>query len=297
MMKLTFLGTSDAIPTAKRNHTSILLTYDGENILVDCGEGTQRQFRKAKLNPNKINRILLSHWHGDHVLGLSGMLQSMSLSGYNKTLHIYGPKGTKKFMKELMKTFVYQGKHKIEVKEVTGKFFETKDFYLEAKPMQHGPPCNAYSFVKKGILRIDKKKLKKAKLPHGPLLSRLKHGKNIKYKGKTYLAKNLTYKDNETKISFVLDTKINKNITPFVKDSTILVSESTYSDELKDMASKHKHMTAKQVSEIAKKAKVEKLILTHLSQRYEKNPKKILDEAKKYFKNSFLAQDLDVFTV
>ena len=88
MTKITFLGTSDQIPSRSRNHTSILLTYEGENILIDCGEGTQRQFRKANLNPCKITKILISHWHGDHVLGLPGLLSTLALSGYNKTLHI-----------------------------------------------------------------------------------------------------------------------------------------------------------------------------------------------------------------
>ena len=105
-IELTFLGTSDAVPTKQRSHTSILLNYAGENILVDCGEGTQRQFRFAELNPCKITRILITHWHGDHVLGIPGILQTLALSGYNKTLYIYGPKGTKEFMQNLLKTFV-----------------------------------------------------------------------------------------------------------------------------------------------------------------------------------------------
>jgi len=297
MIKLTFLGTSDAIPTAKRNHTAILLTYDGENILMDCGEGTQRQFRKAKLNPNKVTRILISHWHGDHVLGIPGLLQSMSLSGYNKKLYIYGPKGTKKFMNEVLKTFVYQGKFKIEVKEVSGKFLETKDFYLEARAMTHGPPTNAYFFVKKGKIRINKNKLKKTGLPYGPLLKKLKEGKNITFKGKKYLAKNLIYRMDDIKISFVLDTMFNNNIVSFVKDSEILVSEATFSKELEKLAKKHKHLTSEQAANIAKKANIKKLILTHISQRYEKNMKKILDEAKKIFKNSILVEDLDVVEV
>src|SRR4030042_2692406 len=103
MIKITFLGTSDAIPSAERNHTSILLEYKNESILVDCGEGTQRQFRKAKLNPNKVTKILITHWHGDHVLGLAGLLQTLSFSNHNKTLSIYGTRGTKEFMKILLK--------------------------------------------------------------------------------------------------------------------------------------------------------------------------------------------------
>ena len=97
-MKLTFLGTADAFPTAKRNHSAILFSYNGENILVDCGEGTQRQFRKAGMSPTKTTRLLISHWHGDHVLGIPGLLQTLAFQGYKKTLYIYGPKATKKFM-------------------------------------------------------------------------------------------------------------------------------------------------------------------------------------------------------
>ena len=129
-MKITFLGTSYAIPSAERNHTSVLLTHEGENILIDCGEGTQRQFRKAKLNPCKITRILITHWHGDHVLGLPGLLQTLSLSGYNKELSIYGPKGIKHFISQLVRTFPFQLNYKLKIEELHGKkiFFETNDF-------------------------------------------------------------------------------------------------------------------------------------------------------------------------
>ncbi len=293
MIKITFLGTSDSIPSADRNPTSVLLTYEKENILVDCGEGTQRQIRKAKFNPCKITRILITHWHGDHILGIPGLLQTLALSGYNKTLFIYGPKGTKQFMKNIFKTFLFRERNKIEVEEVDGKFLETDDFYIEAKQMTHGIPCNAYVFVKKGKLRIDKKKLAKAKLPSGPLLKKLKEGKNIIYKGKKYLAKNLTFQEGGKKISFVFDTSANKGIVPFVKNSDLLISESTFSSELEERAKKHKHLTAKQAAEIAKKAKVKKLVLTHISQRYGKQQKKILDDSKKIFKNSFVVKDLD----
>lgn len=295
-IKLTFLGTSGAIPSAERNHTSILLTYKGENILLDCGEGTQRQFRKARLNPNKITRILITHWHGDHVLGIPGLLQTLSFSNYRKTLYIYGPRGTKKFMKELMKAFVFSGKLKMNIEEVSGKFFETKDFYLESKKMIHGVPCHAYTFVEKGKIKINKKKLKKTKLC-GPILKKLKEGRNITYNGKKYSAKNLTFEEDGRKISFVFDTSFNKNITPFVRNSSLLVCESTFGPEFKEKAAQYKHLTVKQAAEIAKKSKSRKLVLTHISSRYSKNPKKILNAAKKIFKNSVLVKDLDVVEI
>jgi len=296
MIKLTFLGTSDAIPSVERNHTSILLTYKDENILVDCGEGTQRQIRKARLNPNKITRILITHWHGDHVLGLAGLLETMAFSGYNKPLIIYGPKGTKEFMGNLMKTFLFQGKIKIEIKEVEGKFLETDDFFLEAEKMSHGTPCNAYSFVKKGNLRIDKKKIEKAKI-HGPILKKLKEGKDIVYNGKKYKAKDFTYQEEGKKISFVMDTSLNERIIPFAKNSDLLVCESTFDAGMEEKAEEYKHLTASQAAGIAKKSHSKKIILTHISQRYGRNPKKILDSAKKIFKDSVLAKDLDVVEV
>jgi ribonuclease Z len=296
-IKIIFLGTSGQFPTAERNCTSILLNYEKENILIDCGEGTQRQFRKAKLNPCKITKILVTHWHGDHVLGIPGLLQTLALSGYNKKLSVFGPKGTRIFMKNLLEMFAFRGKQLIEINEVDGKFFETKDFYLESEKMTHGVPCNAYTFVKKGQIRIDKKKLKKYNLPQSSILQKLKQGKDIEYNGKKYLAKDLTYTEGDKKISFVLDTSINKKIIPFVRNSDLLICESSFGSELEKHAEEYHHLTSKQAAEIAKKSKSKKLILTHISQRYSKDYKKILNDAKKVFKNSFLAKDFDTITV
>ena len=297
-IKITFLGTAGAVPSAERNHPAVLLNYKDENILFDCGEGTQRQFRKAGLNPCKITKLLISHWHGDHVLGIPGLLQTLAFSGYNKKLFIYGPRGTKKFMELLLRTFVFLGKIKIEIQEIeNGKFVDTPDFYLESGKVSHGILCNAYSFVEKTKLRIDKKKLEKVKLPLGPILKKLKEGKNIIYEGKKYLARDLTVKGEGKKISVVMDTSINKNIISFVKNSDLLICEATFSQELNKKAEEYKHLTSKQAAEIAKKSKSKKLFLTHLSQRHDRNQKKILEESKKIFNNSFLARDLETIEI
>ncbi|MFH1325635.1 MAG: ribonuclease Z [archaeon] len=296
-IKLTFLGTSDSVPSAERNHTAVLLTHNGENILIDCGEGTQRQFRKAKLNPCKVTRILLTHKHADHSLGLMGLLKTMELTGYRKTLYIYGPKGTKNFMEDLFRAFGHVKKYKIEIKEVSGKFLDEKDFYLEAKSMKHGVACNAYSFVKKGQIRIDKKKLTKLKIPSGKHLQKLKEGKDIIYNGKKYKAKDLTFSENDRKITLVYDTAVNENVVSLAKNSDLLVCEASFSSDMENKAREYEHLTVKQTAGIAKKAKVKKLILVHLSQRFEKDPKKILNEAKKIFRNSHLVKDLDVVRV
>jgi len=153
--------------------------------------------------------------------------------------------------------------------------------------MSHGTPCNAYSFIRKGQIKIDKQKLKKYKIKEGPHLKKLKAGKDITYNGKKYSAKNLTYTEKPQKISFVLDTSLNEKITAFVRNSDAFVCESSYIDELRDLAKRQ------QAAEIAKNAKVGKLFLVHISQRYEKNLGQVLNEAKKIFRNTVIPKDLD----
>ena len=289
---IIFLGTSQAIPTSRRNHTSILLTYKNENILIDCGEGTQRQFRKARINPCNLTRLLITHWHGDHILGIPGLLQTLALNGYNKTLHVYGPKGTKYFLEAMLKMFIFEGKLKYKVKEIEqGKILETPDFYIEAEPMEHTAKCLAYSFIEKEKIRIDKEKLKKAGIK-GKLIGEIARGKDVLWNSKTIKAENLTYKQESRKITFILDTAINNKAVEIAKNSNLLVCASTYSEKEAEQAKEYLHLTASQAAEIAKKAKVKKLILTHISQRYDNKEKQLLEEARKTFKDTEIAEDL-----
>ena len=294
-IKVTFLGTGSAIPTARRNHPAMLLKYKAENILVDCGEGTQRQFRKAHLNPCKITKILISHWHGDHVLGLPGLLQTMILNGYNRKLEIYGPKGTKMWIR---KYFDLVGKKvedlDISVKEVSsGVIFDDGDFYIEVAEMNHDTPAVAYSFVVKEKKRLDKAKLKKLKIPNSPLIGELVKGKIVEINGKKVDGKKLMYKELARKITFVMDTRANKNAVELAKDSDLLISEATYSASEEDIAEEHGHLTSVGAAKIAKKAKVKALVLIHLSQRYDAISKVILKEAKTVFPDVIIPEDLE----
>ncbi len=296
-IKVIFLGTSAQIPSAKRNHTSILLTYNDENILVDCGEGTQRQFRKAQLNPCKLTRILITHVHGDHIFGLPGLLSTLSFSGYNKNLIISCPKGSKKIIESFTGIKYLKNNFRVKIEEVSGKFYENEDFYLEAESMQHGIPTNAYSFVVKPKLRIDKSKLKRLGIPESPLLKELKNKKGITYNGKKYSVKDLTYIEEGKKVSFVLDTLFNNKIIKFVRGTDLLICDSSFSSENKKEAKEHMHLTAEQNGKIARMAKAKKLILTHISQRYDNRLKDLLEDAKKEFKNVIIAEDFSGFEI
>lgn len=296
-MKLTFLGTSSMVPTADRNTSAVLLNYKSENILIDCGEGTQRQLRKAKISPAKITKILITHWHGDHVLGLPGLLETLAKSDYKKTLEIHGPKGTKKMVNEFYDTFISRfNKINIKAKDLTknGKFFEGKDFTLSAQRLDHSAICYGYSFQEKEKRKINLKYTKKFGLKKHPLLGKLQQGKVITYKGKKITPKKGTIPIPGKKITFLIDAKKTNNMAKLAKDSDVLVSEATFTQDQINLAKKRKHMTSKQAAEIAKKSKSKKLILTHFSQRY-KSTKELEKQAKKIFKNTFMAKDLSTF--
>lgn len=308
-IKITFLGTSSAVPTATRNHSGIFLKYKDENLLIDCGEGTQRQIRKAKINPCKITRLVLTHLHGDHVFGIPGLFQTLNLNGYKKTLQIYGPIGTKKFIKDVFNTFTATKaiKIKINIHEVTTeaplgraggtsflKIFETQDFKITALPLDHGTPTLGLIFQEKQKLRINKQKLKKLKLTQidQPKLQQLIKKKNIKIKNKTIKYKDITYSEKARKISIILDTKLIPNVKKLAKDSDIAIIESTFLNKY-DMAKAdcYKHLSADQAAQAAKAANVKKLYLTHLSQRYEYKANLLLKQAKRFFKNTEIAKD------
>ena len=293
---MTFLGTGAMIPNEKRGHPAFLLTYKEENILIDCGEGTQIQFRKAKLNPCRVTKILITHWHGDHTFGLPGLLRTLETSGYKNKMYIYGPKGLKRHMEEMFTAFGEITEFKIEVIEVSGRLFENQDFYLEAEKMIHVQPCNAYNFIEKDKLRIDKKKLAKIKISNSPVLGKLKQGKDIIINGKKINYKSVTYLQNGRKVSIVLDTLFDDKIVKFARNSDLLICEATYLDEA-ELAKAYYHLTVSDAVRIAKLSKSKKLVLIHMSQRHSLNEKKFLDLAKKAFKNTEIGRDLMRFEI
>ncbi len=290
-MELTFLGTGSMVPTKERNHSAAFLRFGKEGILMDCGEGTQRQLRLAGIPASKITRILISHWHGDHVLGLPGLLMTMGSMDYEGTVQIYGPIGTKKHFAHMQAAFKMEDSVALEVHEVdSGVFFESKLFNLETLPLDHTTLSNGYSLIEHEKIRVNPNKMKALGLKEGPEIGDLQDGKSITVGGKVIKPGDVTYKEPGKKITFIPDTALTENCFKLAEDADVLISESTYADDLEEKANLYKHMTASQAGLIANKAGVKKLILTHFSQRY-KNTQQIEEDARTVFDNVTCAED------
>src|SRR3989344_5778200 len=280
-MEVVFLGTSGMHPTKERNLFSVLLRYKSENILIDCGEGTQRQLRMLNIPSPKITRIFLTHMHGDHINGLPGLLQNLQANQYSKELEMYGPEGLKKLMYHIFEIAGLRMRVKIhEIK--SGIVYRNKDFYVEARELKHSSKVFGYSFIENDKRKINLNYLKKFKLKKHVLIGDLQKGKDIVYEGKKIKAKDATKLVKGKKLSLITDTVYCDNCIKLAKDSDLLISESTFNKEFKDKAREYKNLTVEDAANIAKKSKSKKLIITHFSQRY-RDVRGLVKEAKKIF--------------
>lgn len=293
-MEVVFLGTSSMVPTKERNQSAVFVSYRNEGILVDCGEGTQRQLKITGIPLTKVTKVLISHWHGDHVLGLPGLIQTLNSSTTGHHLQVFGPKGTKAQLEYMKKAFLMEekgGSLALEVHDAEeGVFFETGNFYLEAAALDHSVPCLGYSVVEKDKVHINTQAAQKLGLPEGPLLGQLQEGKSVAWKGKTIKPADVTYKERGKKVTVIMDTRLCSSAVKLAKDADVLICEATYADELEAKAGEYKHLTAGQAAAIANKAGAGKLVLTHFSQRY-KTTGEIEENARATFDNVVCAKD------
>ena len=290
-MQLIFLGTSSMVPTKERNQSSVLISYKDDGILVDCGEGTQRQLKIAGIKLTKITKILISHWHGDHVLGLPGLIQSMAASDFNKVLEIYGPQNTKKIFKNMFNVFIFDRKIDIKIMEIKDNdFFQNDDYILKCLPLEHGIETLGFSFIEKDKRKIVMNKVKKFGLKQGPLIGKLQEGKSVLFEGKNIKPSDVSTIIKGKKITIINDTSPCKNADLLAIDSDLLVCEATYTSALEEKSQEYGHMTAKQAAELANRCNIKKLILTHFSARY-KNTLELEEEASNYFDNVICADD------
>ena len=294
-MYIVFLGTGGGIPTPERSLSSFILNYEGQILMFDCGEGTQHQMVKAKIGFGKETKVFITHLHGDHVLGLPGLIQTMSLLGRTKKLEIFGPKGLKEFL-EASRTYIqFNLRFPVEIKEAKeGIIYKNKKFKILARWAEHSIPNLAYAFVEnKKPGKFHPEKALELGVPKGPLWHKLQHGKKVKLKNGRIIEPSQVVEPPKPGIKIVYsgDTKPCKNVLKLAKNADLLIHECTFDDSLAEKAEVEWHSTPTGVAELAKKASVKNLVLTHVSARY-KNAKIFLEQAKKNFPNVRVAEDL-----
>ncbi|MEM4253891.1 MAG: ribonuclease Z [Candidatus Woesearchaeota archaeon] len=293
-MEITILGTAGSMPTKERNVLSVFLKYKAEGLLFDCGEGTQRQMKMAGIPLSKVTRIFITHWHGDHVIGLPGLLFSLGLTVYDfsGTIEIYGPVGTRERLGHLFSAIEGARNINIKVHEVkSGTILETKDFRVECAPLKHSAPTVGYAFIENDKRKMDVKLLKKHEVPIGPLVGKLQEGHTVTINGKKITPDLVSEIVPGKKVAYITDSVMCAGAQKLAENADLVICEATYTSERTEEAHEYAHMTAQEAAQLASRANAKKLILIHFSARY-KNVSELEEDARNIFDNTQAAKDL-----
>lgn len=298
-MDLTFLGTGAGVPSKERNVASLalsLLQEENHVWLFDCGEATQHRILHTSIKPRKINKVFITHLHGDHIYGLPGFLSSRSFQGGNEKLTVYGPQGIKQFIETTLAISKSHLNYPLRIVEIEDGFeIKEENFTIFVKQLDHGIPSFGYRMEEKnspGELLVDK--LKALGIEPGPIYGQLKNNESIKTEAHgLLLRKDYIGPDKVGKIITIFgDTRFREEHIPFALHSDVLVHEATFNASQADLAKQYFHSTTKQAATLAKEAEVKRLILTHISSRFQNvDSKDLLNEAKEVFPNTNLAND------
>lgn len=304
-MDLVFLGTGAGIPAKERNVSAIVLHLfqeRGVSWLFDCGEATQHQILHTNVKLGKIEKIFITHLHGDHIFGLPGLLGSRSFQGAETKLTVYGPVGIKDFITISMKVSNTYLKYELEIIEFDeGILFDDETFSVEVRKVEHGIASYGFRIVEKelpGTLLVDK--LKERGIRPGPDFAKIKSGYNIKLHDGTFIdAKEFVGKSQKGRIVTIIgDTRPCENVGLLSKDADVLVHEATFSALEEQNAHSFHHSTTVDAANVADHSNCKQLIITHISSRYQGTMSKILlDEVRKIFPNSFMAEDFKQFVI
>ncbi len=300
--ELTILGSSSATPTAKRNPTAQLLNIAERFFLIDCGEATQIQLRRFKIRFQRINHIFISHLHGDHYLGLMGLLSSLHLLGRKNPIHIYAPNGLRKIIELQMEVSGTVLSYEIHWKELNTEqseiIFEDQLLTVETIILNHRIPCCGFIFREKTRpFSIDNTQADYYGVPLSQMMS-VKNGEDAVLEDGTVIANHLVTKGRQKSRSYAFcsDTRFDDRVIQVVKDVDLLYHEATFLHEMLERAKQTYHTTALEAGRVARLAKVTKLIIGHFSVRYvDLNP--LLEEAKTEFPETFLGEEGKVFNI
>lgn len=294
---LIILGCASQQPTRLRNQGAYLLRWNTEGFLFDPGEGTQRQFIFAEVAPTAVTRIFISHFHGDHCLGLGSMIMRLNLDGVRRPIHCYFPKSGMKYFNRLCSGTIFNNRTTIVKHPISkdGVVDEDDQFVISAKFLDHGVDNIGWRITEKDTRRFFKGKLKEHGI-HGPLVKKLASEGAVTINGKTVNKEAVSYIQEGATFAYVVDTRPCKAAVELAKDADLLLCESTYLSDQEKLAHDHYHMTAKQAAIIAKEAGAGQLVLTHFSARY-LDLQPFVKEASQVFKNSDVADDFKRFAM
>jgi ribonuclease Z len=298
-MDIFFLGTGAGLPAKLRNVTSIalkLLEERGVIWLFDVGEATQHQILHTPIKPRRIEKIFITHLHGDHIYGLPGLLSSRSFQGGDSEVTVYGPKGISEYLKvslSVSQTFLKYPLKIIEIEE--GVIFEDKQFIIEAGLLEHGVPSYGYRVIEKdrpGTLLADQ--LIEAGVQPGPIFKKIKNGEIVTLEdGRTIEPSKFLGAPQKGRIVTILgDTRYCEKAIHLAQNADLLIHEATFSKGEEKLAFDYFHSTTYQAAKVAKQADCKSLCITHISSRYDQFASAgLVDEAKEIFQNTVIAED------
>lgn len=296
---MLFLGTGGSVPTPERNTLAVAIRHGSEMLLFDCGEGTQRQFMRSVFSFMKLDRIFISHLHGDHFLGLFGLVQSMNFSGRERPLEIFGPKGIGEVVHACIMTGQFELKFPIYWRELgPGDEVRGKDYSVISVAAVHMAFSLSFVFKEDDRTgRFDKQRAIELGVPPGPLFSQLQSGRDVIVGGETITPEMVLGPLRPgLKIAYSGDTLPNESFAQAAQDCDLMIHEATTESSLEAKANEYGHSTAAQAARVASLANARMLYMVHISGRYD-DPAPLLDEARRTFPNSFLPNDLDTVEI
>lgn len=294
MFRITFLGTGGTLPTINRNPSAIFVNREGDMMLFDCGEGTQQQMMRAKTGM-KVSSIFITHFHADHFLGIPGLIQTMSFNGRTEPLEIYGPVRTEQMVEIMQELGYYKPGFEINAHELEdGDIVDKEEYFIKAVATDHGIPSLGYVLEEKSrVGRFNREKAIFLGVPVGKMFSKLQKGETVTVNGREIKPSQVMGENRPgRKIVYSGDTRPSQNIERESEGADLLIHDGTFGDELRDWALETKHSTASEAAQLAKKANVRELVLTHFSSRYSENSEPLLHDAKNIFENVRLAGEL-----
>jgi ribonuclease Z len=301
MLTLTFLGTSAARPTVERGVSSMAVTREGETFLFECGEGTQRQMMRYGVGFT-LSEIFVSHFHADHFLGVIGLVRTLGLQGREEPLHLYGPRGAKRYLGEAVQLGVERTPFEIEILELDpGDVLKRSEYDLEVIPVEHGRHAVGYALREHERLgRFDPEKARALGVPEGPLWGQLHRGETVEFQmgegGQTVRRsvgpEELVGPPRPGRlVVYSGDTRPCETVVAAAQGADLLIHEATFGEEERDRAKETDHATAREAGQVALAARAKRLVLTHVSARYSAVPEILRDEAAEVFPETVVARD------